>query len=120
MSRFLLSLLVILLVIFQYRLWWGENGLLEYWHIQQQVSELESSNQELQQRNRLLNAQVEDLKTGLAAVEERARFDLGMLGAQETFFWLLDTPPSKFTQAGWDAYPLANPESSAVVKGSND
>ncbi len=93
MSRLLSILVVFLLLITQYRLWWGENGLLEYWQTKQLVSTLESSNQDLQKRNLRLDAQVQDLKNGLDATAERARFDLGMIGKDETFFWLIgDTP----------------------------
>ncbi|GLR63714.1 cell division protein FtsB [Marinospirillum insulare] len=94
MSRILSVLVILLLLITQYRLWWGENGLLEYWQTKALVSDLEATNQKLQKRNARLNAEVEDLKSGLDAVAERARFDLGMIGKDETFFWLIGEPPA--------------------------
>lgn len=93
MSRFVILITALLLIFVQLRLWWGENGLLEYWHTKSQVIELETRNTLLYKRNSSLNAQVEDLKQGFAAVEERARYDLGMIGANETFYWILGQPP---------------------------
>lgn len=98
MSRFLSVLVVLLLLMTQFRLWWGENGLLEYWQTKALVSDLETNNQKLQKRNARLNAEVQDLKSGLDAVAERARFDLGMIGKNETFFWLIGEPPQSFTE----------------------
>ncbi len=98
MSRILSVLVILLLLITQYRLWWGENGLLEYWQTKQLVSNLETNNQQLQKRNARLDAEVQDLKSGLDAVAERARFDLGMIGKNETFFWLIGEPPQSFTE----------------------
>lgn len=98
MSRILSVLVIFLLLITQYRLWWGENGLLEYWQTKQLVSSLETNNQQLQKRNARLDAEVQDLKSGLDAVAERARFDLGMVGEGETFFWLIGDPPQSFTE----------------------
>jgi len=97
MSRILSILVVFLLIITQYRLWWGENGLLEYWQTKRLVSNLETNNQLLQKRNARLDAEVQDLKSGLDAVAERARFDLGMIGKDETFYWLIGDPPQIFT-----------------------
>ncbi|HKM16451.1 MAG TPA: cell division protein FtsB [Marinospirillum sp.] len=95
MPRLLSTLVLLLLLLTQYRLWWGENGLLEYWQTKQLVSSLEENNQQLKKRNTRLNAQVQDLKSGLDAVAERARFDLGMIGKDETFFWLIGDPPQR-------------------------
>ena len=96
MPRLLSVLVIFLLLITQYRLWWGENGLLEYWQTKQLVSTLEDSNQNLQKRNLRLDAQVQDLKNGLDAVAERARFDLGMIGEDEAFFWLIGDVPQQY------------------------
>lgn len=97
MSRPLSILVVILLLITQYRLWWGENGLIEYWQTKTLVLNLEINNQQLQKRNARLDAQVQDLKSGLDALAERARFDLGMIGKEETFFWIVGDTPQLFT-----------------------
>lgn len=98
MSRLLSVLVVFLLLMTQARLWWGENGLLEYWRTKALVSSLETNNQQLQKRNLQLDAEVQDLKNGLDAVAEHARFDLGMIGNNETFFWLIGDPPAVFKE----------------------
>lgn len=90
MSKFLSVVVFTLLVLSQLRLWWGENGLLEFWQTQEQVEVLAAENRQLAQRNSRLAAEVADLKSGLDAVEERARHDLGMLKENETFFWLVE------------------------------
>lgn len=97
MSKFLSVVIFTLLVLSQLRLWWGENGLLEFWQTQEQVEVLAAKNYQLAQRNSRLAAEVADLKSGLDAVEEKARHDLGMLKENETFFWLLE--PEKLSPA---------------------
>lgn len=96
MIKLLTTFLVLLLAMTQYRLWWGENGLLELRQLHAQVASQEEENQALSKRNQLLNAEVEELKGSLEAVEERARFDLGMIGEGETFIWLVGDPPPVF------------------------
>ncbi|SFC37110.1 cell division protein FtsB [Marinospirillum celere] len=96
MIKLLTVFLVFLLAITQYRLWWGENGLVELRQLQTQVSNQEEENRALSKRNQLLNAEVAELKGKLEAVEERARFDLGMIGEGETFIWLVGEPPRVF------------------------
>lgn len=97
MSKFLSVVIFTLLVLSQLRLWWGENGLLEFWQTQEQVEVLAAENYQLAQRNSRLAAEVADLKSGLDAVEEKARHDLGMLKANETFYWLIN--PNSTNQA---------------------
>ncbi len=96
MIKFFSALLLVLLLITQYRLWWGENGLLELFDLRAQVAEQEAENSKLTQRNQRLLAEVEELKDSRKAVEERARFDLGMIGQDETFIWLVGDPPPRF------------------------
>lgn len=98
MPRLLITLTLFLLLVIQYRLWFGENGLLEYRQSSTLVAQQEQDNDQLRKRNQRLDAEVQDLKSGLDAVEERARFDLGMIGRNETFFWLIGEPPSLFKQ----------------------
>ena len=75
-----------LLVALQARLWLSEGGYREVWRLRQQVGEQSQQNQNLVLRNAVLEAEVADLKGGLAAAEERARTDLGMIGEGETFY----------------------------------
>lgn len=88
--RALLWLLVILLVLLQYRLWVGDGSLAEVWRLYQQVEAQRVENQRLLERNQTLEAEVEDLKRGLDAIEERAREELGMVKEGEIFYQIID------------------------------
>ncbi|MES1196168.1 MAG: cell division protein FtsB, partial [Steroidobacter sp.] len=70
----------------QYRLWMADGGMREVWRLRKEVATQAEENTRLKERNRNLSAEVLDLKKGKAAIEERARADLGMVGANETFF----------------------------------
>lgn len=82
-------LLLIAFLLLQYRLWFGHNGLQFYNQHRQEVTELKQGNDELNKRNELLAADVNDLKVGLEGIEERARNELGMIRENETFFRLV-------------------------------
>ncbi|MFD0740428.1 cell division protein FtsB [Lysobacter koreensis] len=91
--RVLRVLLVVLLVTFallQYRLWLGEGGSRSVATLQEQVQQQSRENAGLKQRNDALAAEVEDLKSGEAAVEERARSELGMIKPGETFYRVVE------------------------------
>lgn len=77
--------LVVLLIAVQYPLWWGHGGWLRVHELQQQLTDQERKNTSLQERNDRLAGEVEDLKSGSAALEERARYELGMVKADEVF-----------------------------------
>jgi cell division protein FtsB len=85
MRTLVLSLLAIVLLL-QYRLWVGDSGMREVWRLRREVATQQDVNRQLKDRNRTLAAEVQDLKKGKSAVEERARTDLGMVGSNETFF----------------------------------
>ena len=89
--RLLLGTLLLLLIALQARLWLSDGGYREVWRLRAQVSEQVNENSSLALRNAVLEAEVADLKGGLAAAEERARTDLGMIGEQETFFQVVPT-----------------------------
>lgn len=78
--------LLILLVLLQYRLWFGDGSVREVAQLQTEISAQEDQNARLRERNRTLAAEVQDLKKGTTAIEERARTDLGMVGKSETFY----------------------------------
>lgn len=81
----ILTILIVLFVLLQYRLWLGTGGLVRLWQINQSVEEQLQENNRLEERNLALEAEVIDLKRGLEAVEERARSELGMIKKGETF-----------------------------------
>ncbi len=90
LMRWAIGLLVALIVGLQLRLWIGNGSLAEVWHQTQQIEAQREENARLQERNRALDAEVEDLKKGLAAIEERARTELGMIRRDETFYQIVD------------------------------
>lgn len=80
-----LSLLALVLIL-QYRLWVSDSGMREVWRLRREVAAQQEINEQLKERNRTLAGEVQDLKKGKSAIEERARTDLGMIGTNETFF----------------------------------
>lgn len=82
--------LVLLLVTLQLTLWFGDDSLAEVWQLRQQINVQKGENKQLQERNAALEAEVQDLKQGLAAIEERARNELGMVKKDETFFQVVE------------------------------
>lgn len=89
--KLLAGLLLTLLLLLQYRLWISENGVREAVHLRAAVAAQQAENESLARRNRELAAEVLDLRSGSAALEERARNDLGMIGRAETFYQVV--PP---------------------------
>jgi cell division protein FtsB len=84
--KFVFAFLVLLLALLQYRLWLGEDGMREVTRLRTEITEQRNENETLRERNRTLAAEVQDLKKGTTAIEERARTDLGMIGKSETFY----------------------------------
>ena len=87
--RILAAVLALALVLLQYRLWLTDQGLREVTRLQASVDAQGAANREQSERNRQLAAEVTDLKVGLAALEERARSELGMVGNSETFYQIV-------------------------------
>ena len=88
----LLVVLALLLAGLQYTLWLGNGGQREVAALRAQVAGQEAENVRLRQRNEALAAEVQDLKAGEAAVEERARSELGMVKPGETFYRVIEDP----------------------------
>lgn len=78
------------LLLLQGQLWLSHRGMREVWQLEEAVTGQEAENALLVQRNEQLRAEVRDLKQGLAALEERARHDLGMVGNREVFYQVVD------------------------------
>jgi len=83
--RWLSVVLVAVLVLLQYPLWLGKGGWLRVWDVDRQLQEQKEANKKLEVRNAGLDAEVRDLKQGYDAIEERARFELGMIKQDEVF-----------------------------------
>jgi cell division protein FtsB len=84
--RALLAILLLILILLQVKMWFGEGGFSDVRRLEQRVEEQAQENEALAQRNRELQAEVEDLRQGLGAVEERARSELGMIKENEEFY----------------------------------
>lgn len=82
--------LALLLVSLNLKLWFGDDGIRDVHQLESDLAELQLRAAELEQRNRALAAEVADLKSGLEAVEERAREDLGMIKPGEVYFQYLE------------------------------
>ena len=91
--RILTVVFAALIVLLQYPLWLGKGGWLRVWEIDRQVKAQKDGNAKLQVRNDALDAEVRDLKQGYEAVEERARYELGMVKQDEIFFHVMDKTP---------------------------
>ncbi len=84
-SKVLLGLAIVLIAGFQYLYWFGEGGYREHQELTQKIQQQMELNDELKERNRVLAAEVYDLKNGIEAIEEHARLDLGLIKPHETF-----------------------------------
>jgi cell division protein FtsB len=88
--KWLLGVLIILLVVLQYRLWIGEGSLAHAHRLESEVKLQKAENERMQERNRIMDVEVDELKTGLDTIEERARNDIGLIKKDETFFMIMD------------------------------
>lgn len=93
--RFLLALLLLIFLTLQYRLWVGEGSYAEVRHLQQEIANKKADLERMEKENRELRAEIEDLKKGLEAIQERARSELGMIKKGETYFQIVEPEPVK-------------------------
>ncbi|MDR2031960.1 MAG: cell division protein FtsB [Azoarcus sp.] len=93
--RWPILVLVLLLAVLQYPLWLGRGGWLRVWEIEKELHAQREQNILLEQRNARLDAEVSDLKTGTDAIEERARYDLGLVRPNEIFVHIPQEPSSQ-------------------------
>ncbi len=93
--RFLAIALGALTVLIQYPLWFGKGGWLRVSELEREVQKQRDRNAGFAARNAGLDAEVRDLKQGLGAVEELARFDLGMVRSDEVFFQVVEPHPAE-------------------------
>lgn len=83
--RLLIGVLILLLIGLQYKLWFGDGSLSEVVQLSSELDIQKEKLRLLEERNKILEAQVLDLQNGLDAFEEKARNDLGMIKQGETF-----------------------------------
>jgi cell division protein FtsB len=91
--RYVNLVLLVLLGLLQYRLWTGPGSIPDVRRLMEIREAQAEENKDLRERNRVLAAEVLDLKQGLDAVEERARSEMGMIRSDETFYQIVPAPP---------------------------
>jgi cell division protein FtsB len=96
--RALLAILLLVLLALQFKMWFGEGGYRDVQRLAQRVEQQAQENELLAQRNRELQAEVEDLRQGLEAIEERARSELGMIKENEEFYQVVPAPEPRQEQ----------------------
>ena len=87
--------LTVLLILIQYPLWLGKGSWLRVWDLSRQLDSALVKEQELRERNAKLASEVQDLKEGTGALEERARYELGLIKGNETFVQILENDNKK-------------------------
>jgi cell division protein FtsB len=92
--KWLAAALAVAVLLLQYRVWLSENGVREVERLERAVATQRADNEQLAERNQQLAAEVRDLKTGMDALEERARSDLGMIARNETFYQVVPARPA--------------------------
>ncbi len=87
--KILAGLLCALILAIQFPLWLGKGGWLRVWEVDQQLAAQRERNGRLEARNAAVAAEVQDLKQGREALEERARYELGLVRPDEVFFQIV-------------------------------
>jgi cell division protein FtsB len=108
--RLLTLIFVILIALLQYPLWLGKGSWLRVWDLNQQIKAQKAANVKLATRNSTVDAEVRDLKQGYAAIEERARSELGMIKQDEVFYQVLqnNAPDAGQDEAKATGRPASN------------
>jgi cell division protein FtsB len=107
--RWLTLVFVALIALLQYPLWLGKGSWLRVWDLSRQIDTQKEANDVLKARNDTLDAEVRDLKQGYAAIEERARSELGMVKQDEVFYQVMDGSVQPAPAANPPAPPAKSP-----------
>lgn len=91
--RLIVVTLLVLLLLIQYPLWFGQGGWLAVWDLRNKVAQQELVNEGLRARNQAMQAEVDDLRSGTEASEEQARRELGLMQEHEWFIQILPAQP---------------------------
>lgn len=119
MLRWLALILIAVLIALQVKLWVGDGGMRDLRTIRSRVSEQQTENTKLKQRNDALHADVEDLKHGQDAVEARARSQLGLIKPGEVFYQVVMPPSGSSIAAPPPPTTAAPPSASSAASSSN-
>jgi cell division protein FtsB len=117
--RYLAAALAFIILILQYPLWLGKGGWLRVWDLDRQVTVQKDQNESLKRRNAGLDAEVRDLKQGFEAVEERARYELGMVRPDEIFFQVIPPGPGNLSAAPAQATQATQPPGAGSATGNS-
>ena len=90
MRRIVSGILIVMLAGLQYRLWIADGGIAHTHRLKSELQAQREDNERLRARNAAMDAEIKDLKSGLAAIEGRARSSLGMIKQGETFYLVVD------------------------------
>jgi cell division protein FtsB len=101
--------LTLMLILIQYPLWLGKGSWLRVWDLSRQLDSALVKEQELRERNAKLASEVQDLKEGTGALEERARYELGLIKDNETFVQILENDSKKTAPTGTTAPSTPKP-----------
>ena len=82
--------IAVLILLLQYPLWFGKGSWLRVWELERDITAQKTANQALEVRNTQLAAEAQDLHAGYDALEERARYELGMVRSDEVFFHVVE------------------------------
>ncbi|HRH91190.1 MAG TPA: cell division protein FtsB [Agitococcus sp.] len=100
-GRVLILIAAVIFCLLQSKLWMGDGGFLDIQELKSQIATQQAENEKLAERNQILKAEVNDLKSGTEAIEEHARLDLGLVKTDETFILVtankqpvVSTPPA--------------------------
>lgn len=93
-ARWLRYALLTMIVVLAYALTLGKGGWLRIRALDQQIAVQKAANQDMQKRNEAMSAEVQDLRKGSDALEERARVDLGMVRQGEAYYRYVQPPPA--------------------------
>lgn len=87
-----ITILVLVIVLFglQYKLWMGDGSVSQWNHLQKRLDQQEQENQKLAAKNRAMEAEIYELKSGEQALEEQARYELGMIKNGEEYYQIVE------------------------------
>lgn len=88
--RTIVIVLLLVLIGLQYKLWVGDSSVFQWLHLEKQLAAEEQENKNLIARNRAVEADIDELKSGDQALEEQARYELGMVKEGETYYQCSD------------------------------
>ena len=91
--KFITILLVLLLLIMQVNIWLTKDGYSRIVEIKGLIQDQQKENNEMASRNSQLKEEINDLKDGYAAIEEKAREDIGMIKEGEEFYLITEPRP---------------------------